>query len=589
MKTSPLRAALLLALSVSATACLGAAPAPARAQSAPPVLHELDPGRVSTPDAAGIRRMPNSLPGSLDASDYVLTQPAVNDGAPVESTQAALPFTVDQVQLLGVTRYPQDAFDDLTAGLVGHPVTLDDVGRVTRQVTARYRADGYLLVRTYVPAQSLDRRVLTLQVMEGRLDQVKIEGHGSRAMERYLENLRSEQPLTEATLERNLLLINDLPGNQASAVMAPAGSGAGTDMYVKNEEFRRWDGFLGLDNRSSRYYGPWQAYGGVNLNDATGIGDRLSLRGGTSLEGDQLRFYEAQYEAPVGSNGGMLSLLAQHNDGRADLPSYLNANSQGDTLAMRYAYPLIRSREQTLKISAAFTWFNGNSEYLDDPSLPPSTDDRIRAIRLGTSWDFTDTHGGRNLFKGELSQGLDVMGASKQGRVNASREGGRTDFTKLQLDAQRVQNLSWITPDLELYLAATGQTSFGEPLLSPEQFGVGGNTFGRGYDPSEIAGDSGIAGKVELRYSVRPEVGGYAVPTQFYTYLDAGRVWNAAPYYVRTESLVSAGFGAHLSIAKDMYLTPEIAFPLTRSVAAEEYRGRNGNAPRYYLNFIKLF
>ncbi len=110
-----------------------------------------------------------------------------------------------------------------------------------------------------------------------------------------------------------------------------------------------------------------------------------------------------------------------------------------------------------------------------------------------SGWDFTDAHGGRNLFKGELSQGLDVLGASSEGRPNPSREGGRTDFTKLQLDAQRVQDLGWITPNLERYLAATGQTSFGQPLLSPEQFGVGGNTFGRDYDPSEIAGDSGSA------------------------------------------------------------------------------------------------
>lgn len=49
---------------------------------------------------------------------------------------------------------------------------------------------------------------------------------------------------------------------------------------------------------------------------------------------------------------------------------------------------------------------------------------------------------------------------------------------------------------LNPYLAATAQTSFGQSLLSPKQFGVGGSQFGRGYDPSEITGDSGVAGKV---------------------------------------------------------------------------------------------
>lgn len=254
-------------------------------------------------------------------------------------------------------------------------------------------------------------------------------------------------------------------------------------------------------------------------------------------------------------------------------------------------HPWIRSRAETFKTSAAFTYFNGESEYLDDPHLPPSTDDRIRALRLGASYDWTDNHGGRNLLKSEISQGLDVMGASSEKRLNPSRLEGQTDFTKLTFDAQRVQDLGGITDGLALYMALTGQVSFGDPLLSPEQFGVGGNSFGRGYDPSEITGDEGLAGKLELQYNRVHEFGDHPVPTQYYGFWDVGKVWNEDPQPggISSESLASAGLGVHLNVAREMYVSPEVAFPLTRAVSGEEVDGRNGKAPRFYINFLKLF
>lgn len=45
--------------------------------------------------------------------------------------------------------------------------------------------------------------------------------------------------------------------------------------------------------------------------------------------------------------------------------------------------------------------------------------------------------------------------------------------------------------------------------------------------------------------------------------------------------------GAHLEVAKDLFVSPELAVPLTRKVSAEELD--NGKAPRLYLNLLKLF
>ncbi|MCC8405285.1 hypothetical protein LJ655_26055 [Paraburkholderia sp. MMS20-SJTN17] len=566
---------------------------PANAQLTPtPVLPLLDPGRFEVPGPNERRISPAELPDILETTPpetppgplYTLPEGA----AAVEAKPGQQAFEVSKVTLHGVTRYPDETFAPLLRSLANRPVTLADVNAVAAQITARYREDGYVLVRTIVPAQRIEAGELVLEVIEGKLNQAEVKGHESRAMRRYIDRLLSEAPLTGATLERYILLTNDLPGNNVSAVLAPSPSVPGTDIQLNNE-FHRWDAFVGVDNRSSRYFGPWQFYGGVSVNDPTGLGDQLSVRAGRSVSGNKMTFVEGAYDVPIGSDGLMLSLLGQYNDGNPDVPAWLNANSRGTTFAARLTYPLIRSRAQTLKLSVAFTSFDGRSVYLDEPDLPPSSNDHIRALRFGASWDFVDAYGGRNLLKGELSQGLPGLGASDQDRANPSRLDGRIDFTKLQVDAQRLQDLGAILPGLGVYLAVTAQTSFGQPLLTPEQFGVGGNFFGRGYDPSEIVGDSGVAGKVELEYNVHHRLGNYTVPTQYYAFWDIGRVWNAPPYSIQSESLASVGLGAHITIAKNMIVSPEVAFPLTRPVIASELNGENGKAPRYYVNFIKRF
>ena len=566
-----------------AIAVVGALLLTSQVQAAP--LGQLNPGRVEMPDKAGIRTSPTEMPGTLEMPDTVVTP------EPVAQELEALPdtrFPVSHVTLVGANSYPAGTFDPLLKRLEGHQVNLAEIHAVADTITARYRKAGFLLARTIVPAQRLEGGNLVLQVFEGKVNQVSFTGPSNKALARYADNIRQETPPTAKTIERNLLLMNDVSGNDSRGTLQASPVESGTDLLVENA-LRKYEGFFGFDNRDSRYFGPWQIYAGVGVNDLTGHGDHLGIRAGKSLEGNKMTFFEGQYELPVGSQGDVVSFLAQHNDGHADTYSFLNANSSGDTFAVRITRPWIRQRDETLKTSAAFTYYNGTSEYLDDKNLPPSSEDRIRALRLGASYDWFDGYGGKNLVKSEISKGLAIMSASSESRLNPSREDGQTDFTKLQVDAQRLQDLSKLMDGLNLYVAATAQTSFGQPLLSPEQFGVGGSEFGRGYDPSEITGDSGFAVKTELQYNRIHTFKDYAVPTQYYAFWDFGKVWSEDPSWVSTESLSSTGIGAHLNVFKDTYVSPEVAFPLTRSVSAKELDDDNGKAPRFYLNFLKLF
>ena len=191
-----------------------------------------------------------------------------------------------------------------------------------------------------------------------------------------------------------------------------------------------------------------------------------------------------------------------------------------------------------------------------------------------------------------------MLGASPNGRLtDASRPGGLTTFTKVVIDASRLQDLEVITPGLSLVTAISGGWSFGQGLLATAQFGVGGAQYGRGYDPAELTGDYGLSGKTELQYTFRPNIGSFAEGAsiryiQLYNFLDFGVVWDQNPGLLaepqHTRSLVSAGAGIRLDVGDTFLANAEVSKALTRPVAA--YISRRDTKPfRFYFSVAARF
>ena len=120
-----------------------------------------------------------------------------------------------------------------------------------------------------------------------------------------------------------------------------------------------------------------------------------------------------------------------------------------------------------------------------------------------------------------LSQGFDILDATKLGDPLASREEASPDFTVL---------LGWFAweraraSSLELALAGRGKLS-STPLLITEDIGLGGNSLLRGYDFRERSGDNEIMGSAELRYDWRNPLG-MLRRAEIYAFADGGSVGN---------------------------------------------------------------
>jgi hemolysin activation/secretion protein len=95
---------------------------------------------------------------------------------------------------------------------------------------------------------------------------------------------------------------------------------------------------------------------------------------------------------------------------------------------------------------------------------------------------------------------------------------------------------------------ATAQYS-DRPLLSAEEFSLGGNRVGRAFDFNERTGDRGAGAGVEVGYRLGKNAKGAGV--ELLGFLDGGitRDLQSSVAAARTRSLSSAGVGARFSIA----------------------------------------
>ena len=198
--------------------------------------------------------------------------------------------------------------------------------------------------------------------------------------------------------------------------------------------------------------------------------------------------------------------------------------------------------------------------------------DRLRVLRANAIYDFADRYRGVSLVALELSQGLDILDARGANEANTSREDGKAKFTKISLSGQRLQALPG---NLNVQVSLTGQYAF-DPLLSTEEIGLGGTAFGRAFDPSELTGDHGIAGSLEL---IAPSAWASTLgltdqlQIQPYVYFDAGTVWNENKAQDSDDgsraTLRSLGTGLRFDLTQSLSGELELARPLDRRPTTE--------------------
>ncbi len=482
-------------------------------------------------------------------------------------------FLLTGIEITGSTVYAPSRFVAFYEGLLARQVTLADIKAVARKITDLYEGDGYVLTQARVPDLDVSLGVVSIRIVEGFIGEVLIEGQveGSESLLRaYAKKITADRPTRLSSMERYVLLIEDLPGVSVRPLLEPVDRETGEYKLILDLKHDSVQGLLQVDNRGSRSVGSYQLWAGATFNSVLGVYESSRVRFVTTPQTEELLFFDVSHTQTLGTEGTTVTFAGSFSDSEPgfDLKSS-EIDSEGTRFEIQVAHPVVRSRLLDVYVSGRFTFRDSE----ETARSVRSFDDTLRVARLGATVSFDDAAEGRNWVSTEVSQGLDILGASGSDSPSLSRPGASPVFTKVTLDYSRYQKV-W--KNVAVLLTATGQKSSGT-VLSAEEIGLGGERFGRAYDPSEITGKDGAAGRVELQYD-----GSLADSLlnqyQFYGYYDIGAVWADVP--AGRQSLASAGFGVRGQFKHGLFGYVEIAKPLTRLVAAER---AGGDDPRFFF------
>lgn len=489
-------------------------------------------------------------------------------------------FSLQSIQLDGSTVYAIDDFNSIYSEFVGRQVSFADLRRIAARMTTKYRNDGYVLSRVIVPPQKVNDGIVRFKALEGFIDSVEFEGEikgDKKLLDAYAAKITASKPIRAQTLERYMLLIDDLPGVTARSVIRPSPSTPQAATLVVSLNHDSVEGDVSVDNRGNRFLGPIQLGAIAAINSGMGMYDRNTFRVISSGDFDELLYGEFTHESQVGTEGGKLTArLASTRTEPGGRLEPLDIEGTSHLVEMGFRYPRIRSREENLDYIVDFRMQNTDTDILGTELF----DDKVRVASVGIQYDNADNWDGVNLLDASISQGLNFLGSTDDG-AGRSRTTGEHTYTRFNAALRRIQN---IDESFSVLVATEGQYSR-DSLLSSERFALGGAQFGRGYDGAELTGDSGLSGLVEVRYAGFP-TSDWFESYQPYAFYDIGAVWTNDPVVGESsrESLASTGLGVRFNMANHMSGDAQVAFPLTRDVVSEL-----DDDPRFFFSLLKRF
>ncbi len=414
-----------------------------------------------------------------------------------------LQLDVSRYQIDGLSEATPEMLERLaqaTADYVGPKRSFEDLINATTAVTRVLQRElGYYVGFAYLPEQPPGSAgVVHLQVLEGRLDEVKLrwpEGDQGQlpversVVERYLAALKPGSILRAREVERTAFLVNDLRGISTRFEIEPGRTPGTASLIVTPEAEARVSTRVELDTLGSRYTGVARLSGVTRVASPTGMGDALVVNALSSLSGG-LRYGGVSYVLPVGARGlrlgASLARVAYQLD-EDDFPQDLNGTAvSGNLMAL---YPVVRSRNLNVFTQLSFE----DKRFTDRQDGLSARRKNSQDWQLSLLGDFRDRVGGGAINTFEVNW--------LQGRMHYENgiapEGLKLNFGKATLGYSRLQNL--VSNRLQFYARYKGQLST-TSLDATERFAVGGPYAVRAFAPGDASADTGHVVTTELRF-----------------------------------------------------------------------------------------
>jgi len=403
-------------------------------------------------------------------------------------------FDIFEYRVEGTTLLPVAAVERAVYPQLGEKRSLAEVEKAREALEKAYHDAGYLTVLVSIPQQKVDNGVVRLAVTEAPVDRLRVVGS------RYfsLGEIKAGAPeLSEGNvphfpqMQTELAALNRNSDRRVNPVLRPGRTPGTVEVDLKVQDTLPLHGSVEINDRYSqdtsrtrlstsiRWDNLWQKQHSIGL----------TLQTAPEKPAESL-VLSANYTVPLAS-GSFLSFYGVRTDSDVAAVGTLNVLGKGTILGARFIKPL-PGREgffHTLSAGADYKDFQQSVQLLGSGGF--NTPITYAPFTLG--WDGSWL-GAEQTTRLGVAFNFHVRGlVGDEQEFADKRFRGRPGYSFLRGTASHSR--TW---DSGWALAVRGSWQLaGQPLISNEQFAIGGVDTVRGYLESVASGDRGLALSLE--------------------------------------------------------------------------------------------
>lgn len=416
---------------------------------------------------------------------------------------APVRFDIDDFVVEGADTLAQIEVEEAIYPFLGPGRTADDVEKARAALEKAYRDKGFQTVGVAVPQQNVQGKVVVLKVVELKVGRLRVKN--SRFFD--VDKIKNKAPsLKEGSVPnfndvtKDVVALNQWPDRRVTPALRAGVTPGTVDVDLDVEDKFPLHASVELNNRRSPNTTALRVIGTVHYDNLWQLGHSLSVTYQTSpLRRSDAEVFSGSYLARI-PNVDWLAILVYGLKSKSDVATVggLNVVGPGGIVGTRavISLPAMENLYHSVSVGLDYKHFGETVRLGTDAFSSPVTYYPLVAS-YGATYQ-TES------FTTQLNAALTLnmrTPSSDQTAFDNKRAYASGRFAHFNLDISHTQELPI---GFQGYGRIVGQIADG-PLASSEQMSVGGLDSVRGYLESEVLGDNGAVGNIELR---SPNIGG---------------------------------------------------------------------------------
>jgi hemolysin activation/secretion protein len=446
-------------------------------------------------------QLPNTLPEKLPS----FALPPAEKILPSHAGKSSVKIQLKAIKFTGNTVVSETELQKIAQQFIGKAVTVAELEDLRQQISQYYVQQGYVNSGAILPEQQFQNGVITLQIIEGTLTEIRVKGTEWLSPSYISERLYAD--------EQEVLDINQLRQNFQQLLLDPLIERMNGSLIPAN---KRGTSILEVDiTRAIPYqlsltadnYTPPSIGGEINhlsgwVRNLTGLGDMVS---GSVAYSEGLLGGSGSFSIPLNAHNTRFNFHFDRNDAtivETSLKS-LNIKSRYANYEFGVSQPLIQTLNRNLNVGLLFNLKNNKTSLLGQPfNFSEGADNGVsKDSVLRFSLDFTERQA-RQVFSARSTTSLGINAFAPTWHGDSSNPDG--NFVSWLGQVQYAGQV--LDTDANLLLHADVQYS-DDKLMTLERFALGGRYSVRGYRENELVRDKGYVLSAELRYPLFKDEG----------------------------------------------------------------------------------